>query len=193
MSLIACQALFELGLTYTINQYIAHEVAGLRWTDTNTLAGDSKSLIRVSNIIVKGVGAYSIISVIFFMAVSFAGTLFFGRREEYNFMEHGLPWIILVLSTSIKLTITGFEAALEGAGRVSKVAKKRAISNLIYAASIWLFVLYEFKLMAISLGSLISVIFLSIYYLINYKSFIAQQLSLYYGKNGNKNAVSRRY
>ena len=138
-------------------------------------------------------GAYSIISVIFFMAVSFAGTLFFGRREEYNFMEHGLPWIILVLSTSIKLTITGFEAALEGAGRVSKVAKKRAISNLIYAASIWLFVLYEFKLMAISLGSLISVIFLSIYYLINYKSFIAQQLSLYYGKNGNKNAVSRRY
>ena len=50
LCLVAIQALFELGLTYTVTQFIAHEMVGVTITLEKNMDGPQRSLLRMGMI-----------------------------------------------------------------------------------------------------------------------------------------------
>ena len=50
-SIVAIQIFFELGLNGIITQYVAHEVAHLKWQSDHVLHGESKYISRLSSLL----------------------------------------------------------------------------------------------------------------------------------------------
>ena len=49
-SILALQVIFELGMSYVVMQFASHEMAQLTWTSTHSIAGEEKSLSRLSSL-----------------------------------------------------------------------------------------------------------------------------------------------
>lgn len=155
-SIVAIQIFFELGLSNIITQFTAHEVAFLKWTNSNnTLDGDPQALSRISHLLKFCIRWYSIISLALIFVLIFFGFYYFNKYSKNEIIEWQNPWLMLCISTSLNLLISPILAFLEGLGLVRDIAKIRLLQQ-----SVQIFVLISlffcgFGLMASPITSLI--------------------------------------
>ena len=158
LSLVAIQALFELGLTYTVTQFIAHEMVGVTITLEKNMDGPQRSLLRMG-MIFRGSLKFFVLASFTFVLVSLASGYYVfsessGKEYEINWI---LPYLLLTLFTAVKLLVTWFEGVLEGIGDVSEVALARIKSSIGGSVSLWYFLWNDEGLFGLAIMTLVGV------------------------------------
>jgi O-antigen/teichoic acid export membrane protein len=136
-SVLALQSFFELGFCIVIINVASHEWAHLRLEPEGTIAGNQAAqsrLIILGRLIFKW---YLVLTVIFILAVSVGGYLFFASKP-YPGVDWRFPWIVLVVLTSLLLWMMPFNALLEGCNQVAQVNRLKFCQGLLNTLALWL-------------------------------------------------------
>ncbi|GHX80294.1 hypothetical protein VCSRO160_1804 [Vibrio cholerae] len=154
-SFVAMQQLLEMGLGFTIKQFIAHaykEKDG-KWTDRSIL--DIKSYFRFT------VFWFLILAAFILFGIGFFGYYFFSSYiGEVSWI---IPWWCLVLVSAMATGLTPILLLLEGCQKQVAVYKGKLISGLATSISTCIAMLLDFGLYSIAISVLISNIVLYIY------------------------------
>lgn len=163
-SIVAIQVFFELGLTTIITQYVAHELAGLRWKDSTNLEGTSRNHSRLAHLLRFSVKWYAVISILAFFVLWGAGIWFFGyySKSDDN-VSWQIPWILVCIGTVLNLFISPLMSIIMGLERVKDVMKMRFYQQLIIPLSSWIGLAIGFHLYVLGIASILSVLYVIIY------------------------------
>ncbi|MGN7161591.1 hypothetical protein [Sphingomonas sp. SAFR-052] len=129
LSIVALQALFDLGLSQTIAQISSHEFA---YVDLNRIndTGFTPHIAKLSYIKATVTRWYRWVGGAFVMIVTLVGVAYFALFGE-KVDEHWLgPWIALVVTTGINLILSPRLAIVEGAGWTGTVAGVRLVQSM---------------------------------------------------------------
>jgi O-antigen/teichoic acid export membrane protein len=165
-SILAIQVFFELGFTGIIAQFVAHEASHLKWTDGYQIEGEDHYKSRLSSLIHFAIKWYARLAGFLLVALVVSGIFFF---QKYNDGSHDiawkLPWILLVIGTSINFIIAPISSFLEGLGKVKEIAKIRfyeqVVSPMIYCGALALgFKLFVSSFMVlVSIGTFVTLVY----------------------------------
>ena len=129
-SLLGVQVFFELGLNQVIVQLVGHEMAYLKWDTEGGIAGERRHFERLQSIVSLLRRWYAAASVLFLLATSIGGEIFFNRTGSLGRSAWLGPWMISVISTSVNLFYSPMLAVMEGCGQVGQVARFRLIQSI---------------------------------------------------------------
>jgi hypothetical protein len=124
LSIAALQVFFELGLNYVATQIVAHEAAH-SYNRAPNLEGGDPHLNLIAEVCKFLKIWYAFAAPAFFCLVTLAGYFLFSNHIGINTSEWFLPWLLLVLFTSINLYFSPVFAVAEGMGDVGPVARFR--------------------------------------------------------------------
>lgn len=157
LSILAAQIFFELGFSYCITQIISHECAHLHEQADGSWQGDKRHIERIHSLLVLVRKWYRIVAICFLLGVGGFGLVFFGRNPAADGVPHwALAWFIIVLSTSLYISITPFQAITEGFGRVKEVAKLRLIQSILGFTLAFIALSQQLGLLAITVQPVIN-------------------------------------
>lgn len=169
-SIIAIQIFFELGLSNIITQFVAHETANLKWDGNTKLVGDEKSLSRLASLLQFCVKWFSAIAIFLFFGLLIAGFLFFTKYEKSDSnVVWQSPWAILAIITALDLIVSPILAFFAGLGLVAEVAKIRLVQQACQLFSLYLFLIFGFKLYSSPLATSIAFLIVPLWLLFTYK------------------------
>jgi O-antigen/teichoic acid export membrane protein len=171
-SLISIQILFELGLTYTLTQFIAHEMADLKLLPNYIIIGNLNSKGRILAVIKIAIKWYLAAASIFAAITVLAGYIIFSKSNLDIISSWIYPLVGISIASGIKLLLTSFEALLEGVGLASIVSKTRLFSAIIGSFSLWGTFLYGEGLYAPVMMIIGVLIFAIVRYWIIFSEFI---------------------
>jgi hypothetical protein len=125
-SLVALQVIFELGFSFVILQLAAHERAHLHIQDDGTIKGDRVAHSRLASVLQKVVRWYTVGALLMAIALLPTGFHFFlAHRQPGVPVSWQLPWIAVVLATTLTFQMDPLFSFLEGCGRIHQVARMR--------------------------------------------------------------------
>lgn len=163
-SIMAIQVFFELGLTNIITQYVAHEVAGLKWKDASSLEGDVRHHSRLAYLLRFTVKWYSVISLLAFAILLVVGIWFFQKNSEsYASISWRIPWILVCGGTAINLFLSPLMSIIMGLEKVKEVMKMRFYQQLIIPLSTWIGLSIGFHLYVLGIASILSAVYVIVY------------------------------
>jgi O-antigen/teichoic acid export membrane protein len=137
-SVLAIQIFFELGLGGIVTQFVAHEVAFLKWTDDGKLIGESKYLSRLGSIVRFCLRWYVTFGFLLSIALIGGGYWFFNSYSgEAKSVEWQLPWVLVSFSAGLNLIISPVLAILQGLGKVKEMARVSFVQQLVVTLSTW--------------------------------------------------------
>lgn len=169
-SILAIQIFFELGLSNIIIQYVAHEMAYLKWTSTTSFEGSEEASSRLSSLLRFSIKWFSLIGIFLVICLIFFGFSFFytyGKSNED--IDWQIPWIILSFSTTINLMISPILAFIEGLGRIKEIAKVRLFQQIIQLTLVFVFFSLDFKLYSSPMAAIIAVSIIPLWIVISDK------------------------
>ena len=158
-SILGIQIFFELGFTGIMTQYVAHEVAYLKLDENCIYQGPELYKSRLTSLIRFCVKWYAVVAVLFFLIVNMVGIFYFnkfGQTEEV--IDWRTPWLILTISTAIKLFQSPFTAIFTGLGNVKEMNKITFYQQLIVPISQWILFFCGLRLYVIGIASFLSVV-----------------------------------
>jgi O-antigen/teichoic acid export membrane protein len=137
-SLVALQIIFELGFSVVILQLATHEVAHLEILPDGSIAGPHAQHSRLASVLRKAVKWYSVASVLMACVLIPAGWHFFATGPSAATGVHWrLPWICVVLASSITFQIDPIFSFLNGCGFVASVARTRLAQSILGGLLAW--------------------------------------------------------
>lgn len=166
-SILALQIFFEMGLNGIITQYVAHEAAFLKWSE-GKLQGKEEHLSRLSSLLRFCIKWYSIAAVILFFVLQILGYFFFKKFNSNPDINWKIPWIIMVLSTSIAFMINPLMSFVQGLGMVKRIEKLRFLQQVSNTIILWFGLLIGAKLYS---GAICSALSLSLVVVIMINQF----------------------
>lgn len=165
-SILAIQTFFELGLTGIITQYVAHEAVYLKINDDFTFSGDEKYKSRLASLVHFSVKWYFIISVAFLLVILIVGYVFFAKYDKSGgTVSWKIPWLILSVSTAIKLFQSPFNSILMGLGKVKEMNEIGFYQQLFIPVSMWICLICNFKLYVVGISSFIGAFIWFLYFM----------------------------
>ena len=135
-SLLAVQIFFDLGVNFTISQYVAYEYAFLKDNPSGTLEGGASHLSRLASLFRLFSKWYLVAAILLLFVLLVSGYYFFALNDTGN-VNWLLPWILLAVSTSLNLLISPYLSMLEGMGKVKDVAFMRLIAQILHIVTVW--------------------------------------------------------
>jgi O-antigen/teichoic acid export membrane protein len=181
-SLIALQALVELGLNNAVLQFISHEMSKLRWNKFSIIIGNQKAKKRVQSLFFFSLRWFLVASLILTTVLIFLGLHFFSAYTS-NDIDFKYPWIFLVCSVSFMLLVNSLLVVLEGCNKVLSTLKIRFYQSLISTSVSCISIINGLKLYslcaALLAANLIGVVLLWVYHkrffidLLNFKSSLS--------------------
>jgi hypothetical protein len=137
-SLVALQAVFELGFSFVILQVAAHERAHLEFHLDGSITGSQTAHFRLASLLQRAVRWYSIAAVLMGIVLMVGGTRFFSLHQQ---LEAPNIWIVplrvTVLACAITFSIGPVLSFLEGCGQVAQVARMRFFQSTVSVALSW--------------------------------------------------------
>lgn len=176
-SILSIQMFVELGLGGIITQFIAHEFAFLR-IKNNQIEGGETHLAKLASLTRFFAKWYVVAAFLLFVILFLIGFSFFQSYSTNDTIEWRLPWLILIIATSLNLLLSPLFAFFEGINRVADVAFIRMITQMSSLICIWTILISGGKLYAAAFTSLINLV-ISILLLFNYKGLIKVFLSVF--------------
>jgi len=164
-SIVAIQIFFELGLNGIITQYVAHEVAHLKWDKDykHKLKGESKYLSRLSSLLHFTIGWYLIFALLLFIILFGIGTIFFTKYNTTNGNVYWTtPWLLLSIATGFDFILSPAIAFIQGLGKVKEMAKIRLIRVIFRFAAVWAGLILGAGLFVPGIGNLVGVFIFAI-------------------------------
>jgi hypothetical protein len=135
--LVGLQIIFELGFSFVILQLAAHERANLVLHEDGTVEGEFKSKARLASVLQKAVRWYSYGSVLLGATLLVVGFRFFTKDHGVAAVSWKLPWIALVISTTLIFQIDPIISFLEGCGKVVDVGRLRMTQGVLGSILAW--------------------------------------------------------
>lgn len=137
-SLVALQLVFELGFSVVILQLASHEVAHLTIDATDRIVGPDAAHSRLASVLRKALKWYTVAALLMACVLIPAGWHFFatskGVQQDVGWR---LPWICVVLASSITFQIDPMFSFLEGCGFVARVARTRLAQSVTGGLLAW--------------------------------------------------------
>lgn len=151
-SILALQLFFELGLSFVITQFSAHEFGKLAWGPDGRLTGDSAAIGRYLDFLGSAVKWYLFAAIGLLVFVLPIGLTFFSWHAEPKGTDltWRVPWCVAVLFTSSSLLLVPMLAAIEGGGKVAEIYKLRLIQVACGSTLAWVALISGFGLYAIA-------------------------------------------
>lgn len=170
-SVMAIKVFFELGFTGIITQYVAHEHAHLKWADDGiNLEGDEKYRSRLSSLLHFCVKWYSVIAIVYFVALQVSGISFFstfGKEDNVSWM---IPWIFISFFSMIGLFTAPFFSFTKGLGLVTEMAEMGFYVTIISTLVSWACFIYGLSLYSIIFSQFVGTLY-SFYYFFHHHLF----------------------
>jgi len=158
-SLIALQIIFEMGFSFVIVQFSAHDFAALHWSKRGNIVGPREAVEAFSLFVGKCCKTYTIIAFCAFVIIWVVGNFFFRTADNATPVNWSLPWLLLCLMTMGNLLLTPFFAIIEGSGRVKEINQFKTIQNTVGALILWIAMMNNLKLYSIGLDLLFCFVF----------------------------------
>ena len=137
-SITALQVFFELGMTYIVTQFVAHDVSHLKFDTNYKLIGEKKYRSRLSSLLHFCTKWYLIFAGLILVALFVGGTLFFKRYDvDGKDVVWHLPWLLLAIGTALNFLVAPILSFIEGLGKVKEVAKIRFIQQILHPVIVW--------------------------------------------------------
>jgi O-antigen/teichoic acid export membrane protein len=132
-SMAALQIFFELGLSFVLLQFLAHEFAHMQFDESSKeIAGSFEHKTRIASILRLSFKWYSISALLLLVIIMPAGFYFFAKEANVTeVVNWHFPWFLVMFATAVNLVCSPFFTVLEGMGRVLEVAKLRFIESII--------------------------------------------------------------
>ena len=147
-----------------ITQFVAHEVALLKWEGPICLNGSPEALSRLSSLLRFCVKWFSFLAVILFTILIITGLFFFNKfGGKENNVDWITPWIIISFSTSCSFIFSPILAFLEGLGKVKNVAIFRLVQQSIQISVLFICLMLHLKIYSSPLAYLIAFLITPIY------------------------------
>ena len=168
-SMAALQIFFELGLTFVLLQFVAHEFAHLRFDEkTKQITGDSLPKSRTSSILRLSFKWYTVAAILLLIIVMPVGFYFFLKEgNATDTVNWHFPWVLVMVATTINLICSPFLTILEGMGRVLQVAKLRFFESLISYVVLLLSLYFKLGLYSLAFFILSTGICSMLYFTVN--------------------------
>ena len=158
-SILAIQVFFELGFTGIMTQYVAHEAAYLRINSDYSITGEQKNHSRLAYLLRFCIKWYSIVASLFFVVVTIAGYVYFNRYDDTGGkVSWQIPWLILSVTTSIKMFQSPITSIFQGLGYVKEMNKVGFYQQVLMPVSIWIGLACSLKLYVVGVSSTIGVL-----------------------------------
>lgn len=170
-SILSIQIFVELGLGGIITQYVAHEFAFLRINSNNQIEGDNFHFSRLTSLTRFFARWYIIAAILLLVILSIVGFCFFHNYSTNETIEWRLPWLILIIATSLNLLLSPLFAFFEGINKVSDVAFIRMVTQMSSLICIWTILFFGGKLYAASFTSVMNIL-VNVFLVFNYKGLI---------------------
>jgi hypothetical protein len=122
-SLLAMQAVAELGLHWVIIHAASHEWAQLELDSAGRVGGDPKAGSRLASLARLAARWFTTVSFLFVIVAGLVGFLFFSQRAVA--VPWLAPWLLTCLLTGLSLAISPWIAVLEGCGQMKVVNRFR--------------------------------------------------------------------
>jgi O-antigen/teichoic acid export membrane protein len=148
-SLVALQIVFELGFSVVILQLAAHEVAHLKLGPGGIVSGPPVAHARLASIFRKAIKWYSIAAIVMACLLIPIGWHFFAATPDPHYsVAWRLPWVAVVLASSVTFQIDPIFSFLEGCGYVARVARTRLAQSILGSLLAWSMLLLHHGLFA---------------------------------------------
>lgn len=148
-SLVALQIIFELGFSVVILQLATHEAAHLKIDASGLISGPAAPHSRLASVLRKAIKWYSVAALLMAALLIPIGWHFFSTSPGSQSSVHWrLPWIAVVLASSITFQIDPIFSFLEGCGYVARVARTRFTQSIAGSALAWTALLLHHGLFA---------------------------------------------
>ena len=168
-SVLAIQGFFELGFTGIMTQFVAHEHAHLSWaTDGVGLEGESMYRSRLASLLHICVKWYSIVAVLFLIALQVAGTYFFEKFGKDVDVDWKTPWVIISAMSAWSLFIAPLFSLISGLGLVKDIAKMGFYRTIVTTIILWGCLMLGFKLYSMAAATVVSAAYV-IYFFLSHK------------------------
>lgn len=154
-SLVALQIVFELGLSFVLQQFTAHEFVTLQWRN-GTIIGNAAALDRLFAALRVSIVWFCGAAILFIVILVPLGLHFLG--QEVADFAWKVPWTLLVIGTAANLVLVPFIAVIEGGGRVADVYYLRLLQAIGSSAVLWGSLAFSKSLYASSLASIASAV-----------------------------------
>ena len=137
-SLVALQIIFELGFSVVILQLATHEAAHLTIDAGERIFGPDAAHSRLASILRKAIKWYSVAAVLMACVLIPTGWHFFSSNPDVHHpVAWRLPWICVVLASSVTFQIDPIFSFLEGCGYVARVARTRLAQSITAGLLAW--------------------------------------------------------
>jgi hypothetical protein len=136
-SVLGLWVFFDLGLSVSIVQFASHERAALSLVD-GRMVGDLRARQRLASLCRLALqwGAWA--ACLMFVIVMPAGLIFFGKyRPAGVHVNWILPWILVVLATTLNVIIGPLGAILEGSGLIEDTSLMRLLQTMAANLTLW--------------------------------------------------------
>lgn len=158
-SILALQVFFELGLTGILIQFTAHEMSHLKINEDNTIYGDMRYVSRLASLIQFCVKWYAAIAILAMIVLSVVGYVYFACfSKNEGSVSWVVPWMLICVSTAIKIFQAPFSSVLMGMGFVKQMNKIIFYQQLIIPITMWIGLILGLKLYVLGIGYLLSVL-----------------------------------
>ncbi len=147
-SLVALQIIFELGFSVVILQMATHEAAHLNIDAGGLVEGPAAAHARLASILRKSLKWYTVAALLMAALLIPAGWHFFAASGLHGSIHWRLPWIAVVLASSITFQIDPVFSFLEGCGYVARVARTRLSQSITGSTLAWMALLLHHGLFA---------------------------------------------
>jgi O-antigen/teichoic acid export membrane protein len=148
-SLVALQIVFELGFSVVILQLAAHEVAHLKIGPGGIVSGPPVPHARLASIFRKAIKWYSVAAILMACLLIPIGWHFFvATPDPSHSVGWRLPWVAVVLASSVTFQIDPIFSFLEGCGYVARVARTRLAQSILGSLLAWSMLLLHHGLFA---------------------------------------------
>jgi O-antigen/teichoic acid export membrane protein len=149
-SLVALQIVFELGFSVVILQLATHEAAHLTIDPAGFIAGPAAAHSRLASVLRKAIKWYTVAALLMAALLIPIGWRFFATSPgaHASSVHWRLPWIAVVLASSITFQIDPIFSFLEGCGYVARVARTRFTQSITGSVLAWTALLLHHGLFA---------------------------------------------
>lgn len=135
LSLVLFQTVCELGFSFVIQQYAAHESVLCQFAPDGSISGDPLARSRLASVLQLAMRWYCGASVTIALILLPTGFVFFSdKTQAYGHVDWQGPWFTLVFLSAFTFLVVPLYSFLDGCGQIRQVAKARfaqSLSNLV--------------------------------------------------------------
>jgi hypothetical protein len=138
LSLVLFQTVCELGFSFVIQQYAAHESVLCQFSADGSVSGDPRAHSRLASVLQLAMRWYCVASLAIALILLPAGFLFFSHKtQDYSHVDWQGPWVAVVLISAVSFMVVPLYSFLDGCGQIKEVAQARFAQSLAVLVMSW--------------------------------------------------------